>query len=53
MIRPKCDRCGKELLAPGGLAFSPPKSVEAHAPVEKYHICVECWALFLVWLENR
>lgn len=52
-ITPKCDPCGKELQAPGGLAFSPPKSVEAHAPVEKYHVCAECWKTFVSWAQRK
>lgn len=46
-IAPKCDKCQKELKKPGALVFSPPESVEAHAPVDKYHVCSDCWRKWL------
>ncbi len=53
MIAPKCDRCGEELDAPGGLAFSPPPTVEHASTVEKLHLCVPCWSdHFLPWLHG-
>ncbi len=42
-ISPICDACGKELQEPGALLFSPPPTVEKHAPVTKYHVCVPCY----------
>jgi len=43
MIKPICDRCGKELKEFGALLFSP---LDKHDRVMKYHICKECfWQL--------
>lgn len=42
MLSVMCDRCGDTLTQPGALAFSPP-AVGGHQ-VEKYHLCVRCWA---------
>lgn len=53
MIKPKCDRCQKELTTFGGLAFSPPEVLPAGTPcreVNKHHICVECWKQFMLWV---
>lgn len=46
-ISPKCDACGKELLEPGALLFSPPETVEKCAPVTKYHVCAPCYTRLL------
>lgn len=54
MIKPKCDKCGEELKAYGGLAFSPPETLPDESPsrqVDKLHICVKCWKLLMVWLK--
>jgi hypothetical protein len=56
MIRPKCDKCGNELQAYGGLAFSPPETMPDDSPsrqVDKIHICVKCWRDFMAWLNNE
>jgi DNA-directed RNA polymerase subunit RPC12/RpoP len=42
MLDLKCDQCGRELQEPGALVFSPPKG--QGWLVEKYHLCVDCWA---------
>src|SRR5690242_7540560 len=47
----KCDKCGGPFdptKTPAGLAFSPPKERKAI----KYHICPECWPLFLKWIKQ-
>lgn len=53
MIKPKCDKCGEELQAYGGLAFSPPETLPDESPsqVDKIHICVKCWKLLIAWLK--
>lgn len=53
MIAPKCDRCKRELDAPGGLAFSPPDRVDRASSVDKLHLCAPCWRdHFLPWLHG-
>lgn len=42
MLDLKCDRCAADLTKPGALVFSPPGE-NGHA-VDKYHLCVACWA---------
>ncbi len=56
----KCDRCQALFsieTTPGGVAFSPPRRVEPHTKVytvcEKYHICAECWPLFIRFMDPR
>ncbi|HMS92287.1 MAG TPA: hypothetical protein PJ993_02410 [Candidatus Saccharibacteria bacterium] len=39
-IKPKCDKCGKELAEFGAILFSPPNS---KSEVKKFHICVSCY----------
>lgn len=39
-IKPKCDKCKKELKDFGGILLSPPDKREK---VRKYHICKECY----------
>lgn len=39
-IKPKCDKCGKELDKFGAILFSPPNE---RSEVKKYHICVDCY----------
>jgi hypothetical protein len=46
----KCSRCKKELTKLGGLAFSPPTLIET---VYKYHLCFECWQLFIQWIRPK
>jgi len=40
MIKPICDRCGKELEEFGALLFSPPDEDDK---VIKYHLCKKCF----------
>lgn len=48
-IRPKCDKCKKELKKFGALLFSPPvKNV-----VKKFHMCVACWKKISRGLEKK
>jgi hypothetical protein len=42
MLSVACDRCGNLLTEPGALVFSPPQA--DCQQVEKYHLCVSCWA---------
>ncbi len=39
-IKPKCDKCKKELTEFGAILFSPPNS---KSEVKKYHLCVDCY----------
>lgn len=39
-IKPKCDKCGKELTEFGAIVLSPPNK---NSEVKKFHICVECY----------
>ncbi len=39
-IRPKCDKCGKELEEFGGILLSPP---DQNNSVKKYHLCRKCY----------
>lgn len=45
MLNLKCDKCGRELIQPGALLFSPPK--QDQWIVEKYHLCVACWSVIV------
>ena len=38
-IKPKCDKCKKELKVFGGILLSPPKK----EVVKKYHLCKSCY----------
>jgi hypothetical protein len=38
-IKPKCDKCKKELKEFGGILLSPPKK----NMVEKFHLCQKCY----------
>ena len=38
-IKPKCDKCRKELNEFGGILLSPPKK----NIVKKFHLCIECY----------
>ncbi len=52
-IKPKCDRCKKELNVPGALVFSPPVSVEQASSVTKFHVCDEgCFDAMVKWLAD-
>ena len=39
-IKPKCNKCNKELTEFGAILFSPPNE---SSEVKKFHICVECY----------
>lgn len=38
-IKPKCNKCGKQLKAFGAILFSPPKK----NMVKKFHLCQKCY----------
>ena len=38
-IKPKCDKCKKELKEFGGILLSPPKK----NMVRKFHLCQKCY----------
>jgi len=42
-IKPKCNKCGKELDTFGGILLSPP---DRKNKVEKFHLCKSCYNLF-------
>ena len=42
MIRPFCDKCGKELESFGAIFFDIPFQVENGMASEKFHFCLEC-----------
>ena len=55
MIKPKCDKCKRELTQYGALAFSPPREQQDgnyERDVEKFHICAKCSRGFLEWIES-
>ncbi|MCX6717922.1 MAG: hypothetical protein NTU76_04610 [Candidatus Taylorbacteria bacterium] len=39
-IKPKCDKCNKELEEFGGILLSPPDNDRR---VIKYHLCINCY----------
>jgi hypothetical protein len=39
-IKPKCDRCKKELTEFGGILLSPP---DKKGRVSKFHLCKKCF----------
>lgn len=39
-LKPKCDRCKKELKEFGALLFSPPNKKNT---IKKFHLCVQCY----------
>jgi hypothetical protein len=39
-IKPKCDKCKKELKDFGGILLSPPDSKDK---VRKFHLCKDCY----------
>jgi len=41
-IKPKCDKCKKELKEFGGILLSPPKK----NMVKKFHLCKQCYKIF-------
>lgn len=54
MIKPTCRRCGNELDKPGGIYLSAPfaehKGIDV---VEKRHICKDCEADVIAFIENK
>lgn len=48
-IKPKCDRCKKELKDYGGILLSPP---DAKSMVKKFHICKPCYQILLKDINN-
>lgn len=50
LLKIGCDKCGNELVEPGGLAFGPPHTTGIEALAVKYHLCRKCWVLFQHWL---
>lgn len=51
-IKPTCDMCGEELGEFGGLAFSPPLSLEKNL-VMKYHLCRGCFEKVIQFIRKR
>ena len=49
-IKPKCDKCGKELEEFGGILLSPPNDDNL---VKKFHLCQECYNAILKNIENK
>lgn len=48
-IKPKCDKCKKELKEFGGILLSPPKK----NVVRKFHLCRKCYREILRGLSNK
>ena len=49
MLKISCNRCHRELEAPGALLFSPPPPEGSQPqPVQKYHLCADCWGVLEV-----
>lgn len=46
-IKPKCDKCKKELEDYGAILLSPPDDEEK---VKKYHLCKECYKKIIMLL---
>lgn len=42
-IKPKCDKCGDELVDFGAILFSPP---DEESTVKKFHICKSCYETY-------
>ncbi len=53
MIKPKCERCKKELKKFGAILLGPPFEEEMGSTVvEKFHLCIKCYnKLLKVMLE--
>jgi hypothetical protein len=39
-IKPKCNKCGKELDDFGGILLGPP---DKNSDVKKHHLCIDCY----------
>ncbi len=48
-IKPKCDKCGKELKEFGGILLSPPKGND----VKKFHLCRKCYGEIMKAIGKR
>jgi len=49
-IKPKCDKCKKELGKFGAILLSPP---DKKMRVKKIHLCVSCYKNFEIILKNE
>jgi hypothetical protein len=49
-IKPKCDKCNKELEEFGGILLSPPDNDRR---VIKYHLCINCYKKVEELLKNK
>ena len=49
MIKVRCEKCGKMLIEPGALIFSP----LIDGSVLKFHICKHCYSLLCNWMEDE
>lgn len=49
-IKPKCDKCGKELEEFGGILLSPP---DAENTVKKFHLCPSCYEAIRKFMSNN
>ena len=49
-IKPKCDRCRKELKEFGAILLSPPDKKNT---VKKFHLCVLCYESFMKTMCER
>lgn len=59
-IEVNCDKCRKELNAPGALVFGPPEKVVDVSAVSvglftslKFHLCTSCFADLMVWFSLK
>ncbi|OGZ98483.1 MAG: hypothetical protein A3C07_02640 [Candidatus Sungbacteria bacterium RIFCSPHIGHO2_02_FULL_47_11] len=49
-IKPKCDKCKKELKALGGILLSPPDKI---GKVYKFHLCKKCYRVIFHGLNKK
>ncbi len=50
----KCDKCKETLKEAGALVFSPPGNNEfCKSLVFKYHLCVDCYKKYMMWIEEK
>jgi len=49
-IKPKCDKCKKELVEYGAILLSPPDGKDS---VRKFHICIHCFKDILNDIEKE
>ena len=48
-IKPKCDKCRKELKEFGGILLSPPNG----NTVRKFHLCKPCYGKTVRFIRNK